>query len=57
MNVADWVILVSCSLVSVVQAAREGFFHEAFGIGGLDRWVPVGRLAVSAAWQRGLRRM
>ena len=44
MNVADWIILVVI-LLSVVAAASSGFFHEAFGIGGLV----VGY--VLAAWQ------
>ena len=34
MSGADWIILVVI-LISVVQAASAGFFHEAFGIGGL----------------------
>src|SRR5271156_5990499 len=31
---ADWVI-VAVIVVSVIQAAISGFFHEAFGIAGL----------------------
>ena len=34
MSVADWII-TGVFLMSVVQAASEGFFHEAFGIAGL----------------------
>jgi membrane protein required for colicin V production len=34
MTGADWVI-VAVILVSVIQAAISGFFHEAFGIAGL----------------------
>ena len=34
MTPADWVI-VAVILVSVIQAASSGFFHEAFGIAGL----------------------
>jgi membrane protein required for colicin V production len=41
---ADWVIL-AVILVSMVQAASEGFFHEAFSIAGLV----IGY--VLAAWQ------
>lgn len=44
MSVADWVILLVI-VISVIQAAGEGFFHEAFGIAGLV----VGYLM--AAWQ------
>jgi membrane protein required for colicin V production len=44
MSVADWVILAFL-LFSVVSAAWEGFFHEAFGLAGLI----VGYLV--AAWQ------
>jgi membrane protein required for colicin V production len=44
MSVADWVIFVFL-LFSVVSAAWEGFFHEAFGLAGLV----VGYLV--AAWQ------
>ena len=44
MSVADWVIL-SFLLFSVVTAAWEGFFHEAFGLAGLV----AGYLL--AAWQ------
>ena len=44
MNVADWIIL-AVILISVIQAASEGFFHQAFGIAGLV----VGYLV--AAWQ------
>lgn len=44
MNGADWVI-VAVVLVSVVQAASMGFFHEVFGIAGLV----LGYLL--AAWQ------
>lgn len=44
MSIADWVILLVI-LISVIQAAGEGFFHEAFGIAGLV----VGYLV--AAWQ------
>jgi len=44
MSVADWVILAFL-LFSVVMAAWEGFFYEAFGLGGLV----VGYLV--AAWQ------
>jgi membrane protein required for colicin V production len=44
MNIADWLIL-AVILVSVVMAAAEGFFHQAFGIAGLI----VGYLL--AAWQ------
>jgi membrane protein required for colicin V production len=43
-SVADWVILLVI-VISVIQAAGEGFFHEAFGIAGLV----VGYLM--AAWQ------
>jgi len=34
MTAADWVI-VAVVIVSVIQAAISGFFHEAFGIAGL----------------------
>src|SRR2546430_16682059 len=34
MSGADWII-IAIILVSIVQAAKSGFFHEAFGIGGL----------------------
>jgi membrane protein required for colicin V production len=44
MSVADWAIL-AVILVSVVSAASQGFFHEAFGIAGLV----IGYLL--AAWQ------
>ena len=44
MSVADWIILVFLAF-SVVRAAMEGFFHEAFGLAGLI----VGYLL--AAWQ------
>jgi membrane protein required for colicin V production len=44
MNVADWLILM-VMVVSVIAAASEGFFHQAFGIAGLI----VGYLL--AAWQ------
>jgi membrane protein required for colicin V production len=43
-SAADWVILVVI-LISILQAASEGFFHEAFGIAGLV----IGY--VLAAWQ------
>jgi len=43
-NAADWVIVI-LMLVSVVAAASEGFFHQAFGLAGLL----VGY--VLAAWQ------
>jgi membrane protein required for colicin V production len=44
MSVADWVI-IAFLLFSVVGAAAEGFFHEAFSLAGLV----VGYLL--AAWQ------
>jgi membrane protein required for colicin V production len=44
MNGADWVIL-GVVLVSVIRAASEGFFHEAFGIAGLVLGY------ILAAWQ------
>ena len=44
MSVADWIILAFL-LFSVVSAAWEGFFHEAFGLAGLI----LGYLL--AAWQ------
>ena len=44
MNVADWVILFVI-IITIIHAASEGFFHEAFGIAGLI----VGYLL--AAWQ------
>lgn len=34
MTVADWII-VAVIVLSVIQAAISGFFHEAFGIAGL----------------------
>src|SRR2546428_4221821 len=34
MSGADWII-VAIIVVSIIQAAKAGFFHEAFGIGGL----------------------
>jgi len=43
-NVADWVILFVI-IITIIHAASEGFFHEAFGIAGLI----VGYLL--AAWQ------
>src|SRR5271157_1859571 len=44
MGVADWIILAFL-VFSVVGAAMEGFFHEAFGLAGLV----LGYLL--AAWQ------
>ena len=44
MSVADWIILAFL-MFSVVSAAWEGFFHEAFGLAGLI----LGYLL--AAWQ------
>jgi membrane protein required for colicin V production len=44
MSVADWVI-VAVIVVTVIHAATEGFFHQAFGLGGLV----VGYIL--AAWQ------
>lgn len=44
MGVADWVILLFL-VVSVVAAARDGFFREAFGLAGLIAGYLV------AAWQ------
>lgn len=44
MSAADWVILLVV-LISILQAASEGFFHEAFGIAGLV----IGYIL--AAWQ------
>jgi membrane protein required for colicin V production len=44
MSMADWII-IAFLLFSVVGAAAEGFFHEAFGLAGLV----VGYLL--AAWQ------
>ncbi len=44
MNIADWVIL-GFLVFSVISAAMEGFFHEAFKLAGLV----VGYLL--AAWQ------
>jgi membrane protein required for colicin V production len=44
MSVADWII-IAFLLFSVVGAAAEGFFHEAFSLAGLA----VGYLL--AAWQ------
>lgn len=44
MSVADWIILIFLAF-SVIGAAMEGFFHEAFGLAGLV----VGYLV--AAWQ------
>jgi len=44
MSSADWAIL-AIILISVLQAASEGFFHAAFGVAGLV----VGY--VLAAWQ------
>src|SRR5271165_5248782 len=44
MSIADWIILGFLAL-SVIGAASEGFFHEAFGLAGLV----VGYLL--AAWQ------
>ena len=44
MSVADWIILAFLAF-SVIGAAIEGFFHEAFGLAGLV----VGYLL--AAWQ------
>jgi membrane protein required for colicin V production len=43
-SVADWVILLVI-VISVIQAAGEGFFHQAFGIAGLVAGYLV------AAWQ------
>lgn len=34
MSGADWII-VAVIVVSIIHAAKAGFFHEAFGIGGL----------------------
>jgi membrane protein required for colicin V production len=47
MTAADWVIVVVI-VVSVVQAAISGFFHEAFGIAGLI----VGYLLAAWNYQR-----
>jgi membrane protein required for colicin V production len=44
MSVADWIIL-ACLAFSVVGAAIEGFFHEAFHLAGLVLGY------VLAAWQ------
>lgn len=44
MSGADWVIL-AVLVISVAQAASEGFFHEAFGLAGLV----IGYIV--AAWQ------
>src|SRR5271170_6782479 len=44
MSIADWIIL-GFLVFSVIGAAGEGFFHEAFGLAGLA----VGYLL--AAWQ------
>jgi len=44
MSIADWIIL-GFLVFSVIGAASEGFFHEAFGLAGLA----VGYLL--AAWQ------
>ena len=44
MSIADWIIL-GFLVFSVIGAASEGFFHEAFGLAGLV----VGYLL--AAWQ------
>jgi membrane protein required for colicin V production len=44
MSIADWIIL-GFLVISVVGAAIEGFFHEAFGLAGLV----IGY--VLAAWQ------
>jgi len=44
MGIADWIILAFL-VFSVIGAATEGFFHEAFGMAGLV----VGYLL--AAWQ------
>jgi membrane protein required for colicin V production len=44
MSGADWVIL-AVIVVSVVHAASEGFFHQAFGIAGLVLGY------ILAAWQ------
>jgi membrane protein required for colicin V production len=44
MSIADWIIL-GFLVFSVIGAASEGFFHEAFGLAGLI----VGYLL--AAWQ------
>jgi membrane protein required for colicin V production len=44
MSVADWIIIVVV-VISVIQAASEGFFHQAFGMAGLV----LGYLL--AAWQ------
>jgi membrane protein required for colicin V production len=47
MTAADWVI-VTIILVSVIQAAIAGFFHEAFGIAG----AIVGYLLAAWNYQR-----
>jgi membrane protein required for colicin V production len=47
MTAADWVI-VAVIVVSVIQAAISGFFHEAFGIAGLV----VGYLLAAWNYQR-----
>ena len=57
MNIADWVILGVVVCYPSVMAHREGFFHEAFGIGRIDRGIPAGGLAVSVEWQPGLLRI
>jgi membrane protein required for colicin V production len=44
MSIADWII-IAFLVFSVIGAASEGFFHEAFGLAGLV----VGYLL--AAWQ------
>jgi len=47
MTAADWII-VAVIVVSVIQAAISGFFHEAFGIAGLI----VGYLLAAWNYQR-----
>src|SRR3977135_524499 len=41
MSGADWII-VAIIVVSIIQAAKAGFFHEAFGIGGLGLGYMLG---------------
>jgi hypothetical protein len=51
-TVADWII-VAVIVLSVIQAAISGFFHEAFGIAGLI--LGYWRRGITSGWRHGMR--
>ena len=53
MSVADWIIL-GFLVFSVVAAAIEGFFREAFGLAGLIAGYLLAAGSI-IAWRSGLR--